>query len=293
MQWCQACIQKMGDVGAIKSLEILPLIDWYTSHEKYQGEAGVSYLIKTEKNTILFDVGYNPGRNDPSPLLHNMTQLGVTLNDFDTIVISHNHPDHVGGMKWMRNKTFSLTSHQIDLGQKKVYTPVPMTYPNLNIICSRNPTVISKGVATIGTIPRQLFFMGWTLEQALAINLEGKGIVLIVGCGHQTLQKIIDRGEALFDEPIYGLVGGLHYPVKGGREKVMGVFIERYIGTGKPPWRPITMNEVEKNIQLLKSRHLVLVGPSPHDSCDASLAAFRSAFPDAFRDVAVGKSIFI
>jgi 7,8-dihydropterin-6-yl-methyl-4-(beta-D-ribofuranosyl)aminobenzene 5'-phosphate synthase len=222
-----------------------------------------------------------------------MKELGIGTDDFDTIFISHNHPDHVGGMKYMRRKSFSLTSHQIELKEKTVYTPVPMSYPNLTPLCIEKPTVIAKGVASIGTIPNQLFFLGWTMEQSLACNIERKGIVLVVGCGHQTLPKIIQRAEVLFESPIFGLVGGLHYPVTGGRDKIMGIGIEKYVGTGKLPWRPITMDEVQENITFLKARNPKVVALSAHDSCDASLSAFRDAFSEAYREVRVGERIII
>ena len=291
--WKRSNVKTIMDLGSVKSLEILPLIDWYANDKNLKVEAGVSYLLRTSENAILFDVGYNVKQEDPSPLLHNMKQLGITTDNFDTIVISHNHIDHVGGIKFMRRKTFSLTNYQIDLHQKQVFTPIPMTYPNLSPIYSRNPTIILKGFATIGIIPNQLFFLGWTEEQALACHVEGKGIVVIVGCGHQTLPKILERTEALFKEPIYGIIGGLHYPVTGGRDKVMGIPVEKYVGTGKVPWKPITMQEVNKNIELLQSRKPQIVALSAHDSCDVSLAAFRNAFPDAYREIKVGKSIFL
>ena len=47
--------------------------------------------------------------------------------------------------------------------------------------------------------------MGPVDEQALAIRVEGKGIVLIVGCGHQGLANLLTRSAQLFDEPIYGM----------------------------------------------------------------------------------------
>lgn len=293
LQWQRSTVRKIRNLGATKSLEIIPLIDWYTSSEDLKGEAGVSYLIKTDKNSILFDVGYNMGQNDPSPLLHNMKQLGITLDDFEAIVISHNHLDHVGGMKWQRQRSFSLTNHQIDLGKKSVYTPIPMTYPGLDPICTKNPTVIAKGVATIGTIPNQDFFLGWIEEQALAVNIEGKGIVLIVGCGHQTLPKIVKRAEALFEEPIYGIIGGLHYPVTDSRVKIMGIKMQKYLGICKFPWRPITMDIVQKNIDFLRKRNPKVVSLSAHDSCDASIAAFRSAFLTAYKEIKVGERIVI
>ena len=77
------------------------MIDWQTANEYLMGEAGVSYLIKTDQSTILFDLGLNGKQSDPSPLLHNMKHIGVAVDDFDAIVvISHNHRDHVGGSRW-------------------------------------------------------------------------------------------------------------------------------------------------------------------------------------------------
>ena len=291
--WHQSRVKKMTGIGSTGSLEILPLIDWYTNNEGLMFEAGVSYLIRTDETTILFDVGYNSKQLDPSPLLHNMGCLGIGVDDFDTIFISHNHPDHVGGMHFMRCRSFSLTARQIPLSPKMVYTPIPMTYPGLDPICTENPTVIAKGVASIGVIPTQLFFLGWTPEQALACRVDGKGIVLIVGCGHQTLPKIIARTEALFSDPIYGIVGGLHYPVTGGRDTFFGIPIEKYVGTGKVPWSPVTMREVRENIQLLKTRKPEVVALSAHDSCDASLSLFRDSFQEAYKDISVGKTILI
>jgi 7,8-dihydropterin-6-yl-methyl-4-(beta-D-ribofuranosyl)aminobenzene 5'-phosphate synthase len=177
-------MNKVTNLGTTKTLEILPLVDWHADGNDLKHEAGVSYQIKTDESLILFDVGMNGKKEDPSPLLHNMKKLGVELDKVNVIVISHNHVDHVGGFKWSKEKSFSLTTNQVDLGAKRVYTPVPMTYPGLKPVYADNPAIIAKGVATTGTIPRYLFFSGWTPEQALAINVEGKGIVLIVGCGH-------------------------------------------------------------------------------------------------------------
>jgi 7,8-dihydropterin-6-yl-methyl-4-(beta-D-ribofuranosyl)aminobenzene 5'-phosphate synthase len=296
-EWNKSSFQKIKNLGATKTLEILPLLDWHKSREDLKTELGVSYLIRTDEKTILFDLGENARQSDPSPLAHNMTMLGVRTNDFDTIVISHNHGDHVGGAKWAKDKTFSLTAHQTDLGNKTVYTPIPMTYPGLSAIHTENPTVISKGITTIGTISNYLFRtmdqMGPVQEQALAINVANKGIVIIVGCAHQTVPRILERTEALFDEPIYGLIGGLHLAVTGGPFKTMGIYMHEYIGTGKLPWEPITRKELQENIRLLKKRNIKVVGLSPHDSSETSIRAFHTAFPTEYVDVKVGQRINI
>jgi metal-dependent hydrolase (beta-lactamase superfamily II) len=265
-------------------------VDWHTSQPRLQTEAGVSYLIRTDHSTVLFDVGFNQHNSDPSPVLHNMQTLGIGADDFDTVVISHNHLDHVGGMKWARNRTFSLGVEQLELAGRRAFTPVPMTYPGLEPVHARDPVVIAEGVATTGTIPRQLF-IGWVEEQALVINVKGKGLVLIVGCGHQTVPKLIRRTQAVFSEPIYGLVGGLHYPVPKGRSVILGLPIQKLIASGDGPFKPLTAEEVSANIQMLTGLDLGVVGLSGHDSSDEVIEQFRTAFGSAYHEVRVGEPI--
>lgn len=292
-EWKETAADKIRGIGATRSLEVIPLIDWYSEQENLKVEPGVSYLVKTDCDTILFDVGFNMTQNDPSPLMHNMSQIGIGIKDIDTIVISHNHADHVGGLKWSRKKTFSLGTSQIALAGKKVFTPIPMHYPGLAPVFSKGPTIIGRGVATTGTISNQLFLLGWTQEQALAVNVENKGIVLIVGCGHQTLSKILKRVEALFEEPLYGIIGGLHYPVTESRAKVIGINVQKYMGTGKPPWNPITIDEVKADIDVLKSREPRIVSLSGHDSCDLVINEFKAVFGDFYEELKVGGRISI
>ena len=46
--WTKTRNWKLDPVGTTKTLEILPLIDWYTDSENLMGEAGVSYGVKTD-----------------------------------------------------------------------------------------------------------------------------------------------------------------------------------------------------------------------------------------------------
>ena len=145
---------------------------------------------------------------------------------------------------------------------------------------------MAPGIATLGPIPRQLFWFGWTPEQSLAVNVEGKGIVLIIGCGHPRLQRIVQQAEALLGQPIYGVVGGLHYPVTG-------LPVQRFLGTDSWPWTPATRKDVGDSIAFLQQRHPGLVAISAHDSCDWTIESFRQAFSQAYQDVLVGKEIIV
>ncbi len=289
--WMDSHYPKLKDLGTVKSLTVLPLIDWYTAREDLVGEAGVSYLVRADGMTILFDMGVNERGEHPSPLLRNMAALGVDVASVDAVFISHAHGDHMGGIR-LRD-TFTLSGEPVDLRGIPAYVPELVTNPSAEVKLVEGPQVIAPGVASTGPIPRQLFFFGWTPEQTLAVNVKDKGIVLIVGCGHSTVQRIVARAEMLFDVPIYGVIGGLHYPVKGSRVVRAGVPMQRLLGTGKWPWTPISRRDVETAIKALRERKIQLIALSGHDSCDWSLEAFRQAFGKAYRELRVGEEIVV
>ncbi len=283
----QENINLLSNIGYTNNFEMLPLIDWFTKNDSLEGEAGVSYLIKTDDTTILFDVGLNSKQKDPSPLLNNMKDLNVNIDDIDIIVISHPHGDHTGGGKWAEQNTFSLTTHQLDLGKKQVYTPIPMTYPDLEPIHTPNSVKIAKGVATIGVIDCPMFH-GNVKEQAIAINVKDKGVIVVSGCGHQTIERILQRTEKLFNDPIYGLLGGFHLPISVGRN--IGKIYQYFI-TNRFPWIPYTKEDVRNDISSLKQRNVKYVGISGHDTCDSSIVMFKEEFKSSYIDIIVGENI--
>jgi len=289
-EWRATQVNKISDFGSTKTLSILPLVNWNTAHDRFKGEAGVSYLIKTDSQTLLFDVGFNAKNESPSPLQHNMKQLGIALNDIDSLFLSHHHLDHSGGQQWVNKNTISLGTQQVDLTGKTIYAPTPIQYPNTQVKVIPDASVIGPGLASIGAISRQLF-MGRIEEQALAINVEGKGLVLIVGCGHQTLPKILQRTQQVFDEPIYGLVGDLHYPVPQGRLKLLGVNLQRIFASGDGPLEPIDTATIDTEIELLQQVGPSIVALGSHDTSDEVIEDFSEAFGERYRYVRVGEWI--
>jgi 7,8-dihydropterin-6-yl-methyl-4-(beta-D-ribofuranosyl)aminobenzene 5'-phosphate synthase len=283
--WRDERPSKLEAFGSTRSLAILPLVDWFSARPELQCEAGVSYLIKTDANTILMDVGLNLAGTDPSPLLHNMRELGISLEEIDTIVLSHCHADHVGGLRWLRRHTLSLGNVQLDLRGKRVFAPEPLTYPGISPQCSRVPTVIGRGVATIGAIRAQIY-LGRVDEQALAIRVSGKGIVLVVGCGHQSLPKILARARQLFDDPIYGSSAGCTTRC-------------RAVVCSSSVWTFRTSSSTGRSITLGKQRWMATsrswratphdwVSLSAHDSSDEVIDDFRRVFGAAYHDLLVG-----
>ena len=297
-EFSDAKIEKISNPGSVKELSILPLVDSESISDELETENGVSYLISANDKQILLDFGFNRAKKHPSPLLHNMGVLNKSFNDIDYIVFSHAHLDHLGGMNEQKTKTFSISKSKVDTPRIPVFAPVELHPSKLNpqldeIYVSENPTEIMRGVYTIGNIPRHLFLMGRTLEQALAIKLEGKGIVLILGCGHQTIQKVIKRTKQLFDDNIYAVFGGLHMPLlKRDNISLLSV-IQYVVGSDQPPWNGLSKKDVFEAIESLKAENIQLIGLSPHDSSEWSINEFKKAFGDKYVDIRVGKEISI
>jgi len=103
-------------------------------------------------------------------------------------------------------------------------------------------------------------------------RVRGKGLVLITGCGHPTIEVILQMAKRLSDAPLHAVIGGLHLPVTGGRTRIAGIEIQAVMGTGKPPWQQLGDDEATRAIQALKAggpKRLLL---SAHDTCDHALA---------------------
>jgi 7,8-dihydropterin-6-yl-methyl-4-(beta-D-ribofuranosyl)aminobenzene 5'-phosphate synthase len=249
-------------------LEIIPLYEEAGADAGLIIGHGVSYLIRTDAATILLDVGNNPDELAVAPFAHNMQKLGIDWNEIDRIVISHAHPDHIGGVAAWRQHTVSFGELPGGMGERLVFVPSEMAFEGAVHVTI--PTLPSPDIATTGVIsypevfPLSLFEPKGG-EQALVINVAHEGLVLITGCGHPTMERLVERAEKLYGHPVIGIVGGLHYEN--------------------------TTKEFQPHIQFLHSRELKLVALSPHDSSPEALEAFKAAFPQAYQELRVGSVI--
>lgn len=119
---------RLSGFGEVERLSILPLVERHTGGARFRGEPGVSYLIKADDLTVLFDTGLGSERAG-SALAENLRELGVGLGTVDCVVLSHLHPDHVGGPRSMFRGTFSAGP---DSGLPRAVTafvPTQMTQP--------------------------------------------------------------------------------------------------------------------------------------------------------------------
>ncbi len=256
------------ELPELERLEITVLSEW-EADEGFGSEAGVSYLFKAERASVLYDVGFGPERGVVGP---NASKLGVNMDDVNALVISHLHPDHMGGLKASRSRTVTMPEELKPSEEIPCYLPDKARAPGFKEIVVDSPTILPGGMLTTGPLARSLFFMGWTEEQALVANIKGKGLAVFTGCGHQTIQLLTRFIRRLSDIPIYAIGGGLHCPVTNGRGNIAGVQVQRMIGTGKPPWEKITDGDLSEIIESINAANPKRVFLSAHDSCDHSIS---------------------
>jgi 7,8-dihydropterin-6-yl-methyl-4-(beta-D-ribofuranosyl)aminobenzene 5'-phosphate synthase len=75
----------------------------------------------------------------------------------------------------------------------------------------------------------------------------------------------------LSNEKIYAIGGGLHFPITTGRGNRGGIHLQRIFGTGKPPWKKITDDDLSTTIRSIQRISPQKVFLSGHDSCDHTL----------------------
>jgi 7,8-dihydropterin-6-yl-methyl-4-(beta-D-ribofuranosyl)aminobenzene 5'-phosphate synthase len=136
---------------------------------------GFSCLVESSQR-ILFDTG-----DDGHKLIHNFEKANVDPKRVNKVVLSHNHWDHVDGLR----------------GFRKFNSEAEVIHPD----DFSAPTEISSDIYTtgaIGALPK---------EQSLVVKTE-EGNIVITGCAHPGLDRILQTARELGQ--IYGVLGGFH-----------------------------------------------------------------------------------
>ena len=269
--------ERIGKSGKLELPELtqfeLSVLVEHKTEPGFLGSPGVSYLIKTDQGSLLFDLGYGP---EDKALASNARKIGFSMDQVDAVAISHLHPDHMGGFKAVRENKVTLPQELEDTGGQPCFLPAKARANGFKAELIETPRMLTAGIASTGPLARSLFLMGWTEEQAIVARIKDKGLVIFTGCGHPTIETIIKMVRRLSDEPIYAVGGGLHFPVTDSPLRKPGLKVQMIWGTGKPPWKKITENDLERTIKFLneiKPKHVFL---SAHDTCDYSINRFQN-----------------
>jgi len=163
---------------------------------------GFSCFIQTKEKNILFDTGW-----DGDILVSNMQLLGLNPKDIDLVVISHSHWDHCGGLARLLNLSPNLKIYIPQSFSKHLKEEIKKRSDAYEINKSRE--ICSKIYAT-GEIEGSIITDKTKIlikEQSLIISTI-KGLVVITGCAHSGINKILNSANKLGE--IYALLGGFH-----------------------------------------------------------------------------------
>ena len=211
--------------------EITVLYDAFGKRPGLEKDWGFSAFIEYGGKRILFDTG-----NDAEIFEHNVNAIGADLTDLDFVIISHRHGDHTSGLGYLLEVNPDVTVYvpkeiagvfggSIPGSFYKTDKSLPreMRYfdghqpETLNIGSpwpEGNFNLISETVEIAPGFYLILLKGDWgvdveLMELSLAIDTP-EGIVLIVGCSHPTLEKIILIAKSLIDKPVHLVFGGTH-----------------------------------------------------------------------------------
>ncbi len=213
-------------------MKIVTLVENTCGAENCIAEHGLSIYIETEKHRLLLDTGQTDA------VVRNAEALGIDLRAVDTVILSHGHYDHTGGVL-----PFSrLNSSAQIIMQRSAAEPHynGERYIGIDTAILRLPNVrLTDGDLKIDD---ELFLFGnvtgrrcyppgngklsclkngekvcddFRHEQYLVITQNGKRW-LLSGCAHNGILNILDRYRELFDDHPDFVITGFHMMKREG-----------------------------------------------------------------------------
>jgi 7,8-dihydropterin-6-yl-methyl-4-(beta-D-ribofuranosyl)aminobenzene 5'-phosphate synthase len=206
------------------------LYDAFGTDAAMKKDWGFSALVEISGKRILFDTG-----NDADIFEGNIKAKNIDLTSIDFVVLSHRHSDHMAGLNHVLrvNPTVKIYAPREGFGiygsslpasfyRKDESLPPEMRYydgkppevmkfgtawQGANIELIDKTTEIAPGItllALVSDVPgtREL------KELSLAVNTSD-GVVLVVGCSHPGIEKIVEAATAI-NSKIRLIAGGFH-----------------------------------------------------------------------------------
>ncbi len=260
-------------------------------------EHGLSLLVKVFKNdkqhSVLLDAGWSK-----MGVLYNMTRLGIDISRIEAVVLSHGHMDHFGALpdvlENMASRDTSVIIHpdaflprtlSLPTGAK-IKMPVlekeAIQKTGVKMVITRDPQMLASGlVFSLGEVERTTDFEkgmpGALIEregklepdsilddQGLAINLKGKGLLVITGCAHSGIVNTVRYAQKLTGvDTVYAIMGGFHL-------------------TG-----PQFMSITDRTIRELEKFNPSVIIPM-HCTCWAAINRIATELPEQFKLNSVG-----
>jgi 7,8-dihydropterin-6-yl-methyl-4-(beta-D-ribofuranosyl)aminobenzene 5'-phosphate synthase len=254
-------------------------------------EHGFSMLVRVfsgdKSSCVLFDTG-----GSSKGMVENAERMGVSLREVECIILSHGHYDHFGGLVCavkavnkadlpiiVHKNMFKTRGSANSKGTVRKYPEFPTSaeLSPAKLVSTKQPSLVADGMVCVtGEIPRKTSFEtgymqhkafvsgSWKSdplimdERAVAVNIKGKGVVVLSGCAHAGIINTVSYAQQITGtEKIHAVLGGFH---------LAGKTFE---------------NRIQPTIAELQRINPELIVPS-HCTGWKAMCAMAKTFPDAF-----------
>jgi 7,8-dihydropterin-6-yl-methyl-4-(beta-D-ribofuranosyl)aminobenzene 5'-phosphate synthase len=188
----RAVVASRGKIERSTAMKITTIYDNKTLDPNLASAWGFACLVSDD---LLFDTG-----GDARRLLSNMEKMGIDPAGIKTVVLSHAHGDHTGGLGGLLNTG----------ARPAVY--VPRSFPRgikadvraiTKLVEVEGPVEIRPGIHTTGEVGSRL------VEQALAVET-ASGTVVVTGCAHPGIVELVRRAKESVGGEVALVLGGFH-----------------------------------------------------------------------------------
>ena len=264
----------------MNTIRITLLVENTAERAGLLAEHGLAYWIDDGSQQILFDTGQG------GVLVSNAYRLGIDLNRVDSVVLSHGHYDHTGGLsdalrghrpqaiylhpdalkpKYAKNR--NGTSRSIGIPET---SEMAIHRCDDCLISTEEPTAVGNRLMVTGPVPRTTdfedtggpFFLDaqcqhpdpLTDDQSVFFD-SSQGTVVLLGCAHAGVINTLRYIQQLTDNrPICAVFGGMHLVAASA-------------------------DRLTKTIDALKSMEIAQLGPA-HCTGHHATNALWNAMPD-------------
>jgi 7,8-dihydropterin-6-yl-methyl-4-(beta-D-ribofuranosyl)aminobenzene 5'-phosphate synthase len=207
-------------------------------------EHGFSCILKVYKeaegHVVLLDAGVSS-----TCFFHNARVLNADLSKVEVVILSHGHPDHFGGLVEFLNKVakeIPVVLHPDAFLQRGLNNPITgrrVEYPRLDEAALKETGAVLHKVKEASTLFSDLILISgevwrvtdfekgfpwseakiddkWVVDpfhddQGVAVNVKGKGLVVISGCSHAGIINTVKHCQAIAQtSKVHAVLGGFH-----------------------------------------------------------------------------------